>query len=217
VATFLGHDQVALEDILSGVDVHAITASTLGVGRQAAKPFTFKPLYGGNSGTPRERKYYKYFRERYVGIYRTQQSWTMEVALRKSLTTATGLRFYWPDTEISQSGYVTNTTSIFNYPIQSFATADIMPLVLVLIWHRLASFGDHATIVNTIHDSIVADVADDVLAEYKRVVVECFTRDIYPLLERLYGIKFDVPLGVGIKAGEWWGEGKEEKYEPKTT
>lgn len=217
VAAFLGNDERAKADILEGLDVHAITASTLGVSRQNAKAFTFKPLYGGKSGTPREKKYYKYFRERYSSLYRTQESWTMEVVQRKSLTTITGLRFYWPDTEISQSGYVTNTTSIFNYAIQSFATADIMPLVLCLIWHRLGGLGDSATIVNTIHDSIIADVADEALAEYKRVVVECFTRDIYPLLDRLYGIKFDVPLGVGVKAGEFWSEGQEQKYEPKSS
>jgi DNA polymerase I-like protein with 3'-5' exonuclease and polymerase domains len=138
----------------------------------------------------------------------------MEVVQRKALTTVTGLRFYWPDTEITKSGYVTNTTSIFNYPIQSFATADIMPLVLCLIWHRVNVLGDAAILANTIHDSVVADVEEASIADYKQIVVECFTRDIYPLLERLYGIKFDIALGVGIKAGEFWSEGEENKYEP---
>lgn len=214
VAAFLGNDARAKADICSGADIHAATASTLGVSRQNAKAFTFKPLYGGTKGTPRERKYYQYFRERYDGIYRTQSAWTMEVVRTKSLTTATGLRFYWPDTEITKSGYVTNTTSIFNYAIQSLATADIMPLVLVLIWHRVSALGDGATVVNTIHDSIISEVSPNTLDAYTRILIECFTKDIYELLRGIYGIEFDVPLGVGIKAGAFWGEGEESKHEP---
>ena len=135
----------------------------------------------------------------------------MEVVQRKYLTCSWGLRFYWPDAEVQRTGYVTHTTEIFNAHMQSFATADIIPLVLTLLWHRLGAFGEDATIINTIHDSCIADVAQHALAAYKQVVVECFTRDIYPLLERLYGIQFDVPLGVGIKAGEHWGDGDEEE------
>ena len=61
VAAFLGNDARAKKDISEGFDVHQATADTLGVSRQNAKAFTFKPLFGGNSGTPREKKYYKYF------------------------------------------------------------------------------------------------------------------------------------------------------------
>jgi DNA polymerase I-like protein with 3'-5' exonuclease and polymerase domains len=215
VATLLGHDAVAKDDIQKGVDVHANTASVIGVDRQQAKPFTFKPLYGGNSGTPRQRAYYEWFRNRYAGIYRTQESWTYTVARDKCLVTPWGLRFYWPDTEVSKSGYVTNTTQIFNYPIQSFATADIIPLCLVLVWHRVACLGERdCLLVNTIHDSIIAEIEPKVLDKYTRLIVDCFTHDIYELIEEIYGIKIDVPLGVGIKAGEHWGEGDERKFEP---
>jgi DNA polymerase I-like protein with 3'-5' exonuclease and polymerase domains len=215
VATLLGHDAVAKDDIQKGVDVHANTASVIGVDRQQAKPFTFKPLYGGNSGTPRQRAYYEWFRNRYAGIYRTQESWTYDVARDKHLVTPWGLRFYWPDAEVSKTGYVTNTTQIFNYPIQSFATADIIPLCLVLVWHRVGSLdADDCLLVNTIHDSVIAEVEPATLPAYKDIVVESFTKDIYELVESIYGIAIDVPLGVGIKAGEYWGEGKEEKFEP---
>lgn len=215
VAALLGHDAVAIRDIQEGVDIHANTAAVIGCNRQDAKPRTFRPLYGGNRGTPREQKYFEFFRQRYAGIYNAQSGWTVCVARDKHLITPWGLRFYWPDTEISKSGYITNTTQIFNYPIQSFATADIIPLVVVLVWHRLAVLGDsRCTLVNTIHDSIIAEVEPDALPAYKEIVVESFTRDIYPLVKSLYGLDMDIPLGVGIKAGEYWGEGTEEKFEP---
>lgn len=215
VAAYLGNDTQAKADILGGVDVHAATAKFVGVSRQEAKSRTFRPLYGGRSGTPRERRYIAYFTERYSGIYRTQTEWTHRVARDKYLITATGLRFYWPDTTIKEGGYVTNTTQIFNYAIQSLATADIMPLVLVCIWHRISDLGDAAVLTNTVHDSILGDVADAAVDEYKKIVIQAFTADIYPLLKKLYGIDFDVPLGVGIKTAVNWTDTKiEEKHEP---
>src|SRR5207302_5590559 len=120
-AAFLGNDEVAKRDIIEGADIHAFTASILKTSRQNAKPHTFKPLYGGMSGTAAEKRYYAAFRAKYKGVYEEQTRWTWEVLNKKQLRIASGLIFYWPDTEISRSGYISNTSSIFNYPVQSFA------------------------------------------------------------------------------------------------
>lgn len=213
VAAFLGDDAQAISDIQEGVDIHSNTAAVFKCSRQDAKSKTFAPLYGATSGDKRTIKYRDYFRTRYAGIFRTQTEWTMLVARDKFLTTRTGLRFYWPDTEIQCSGYVKNTTSIFNYPIQSLATADIIPLTLVLLWHRLGAFGDSAIITNTIHDSIVLEVKESfhLAGQSTRLLLQSFKDDSIRLLKGIYGIDFTVPLGVGIKAGEFWGEGAEVK------
>lgn len=214
VAGHLGADPVARRAALTGEDVHAFTASILGVSRQAAKPHTFKPLYGGQSGTNKEKAYYKAFREKYKDIYKTQKGWTLDVARDKQLRIASGLIFYWPNTRISADGYVSGTPSIFNYPIQSFATADIIPLTLALVWHELVDVPG-AFLVNTVHDSIIGEVGSENLAKYVDVLVRSFTETIYDMLERLYGIRFSMPLGVAIKAGSHWAEGEERKYEPR--
>lgn len=211
VATELGSDRVALGEICTGVDVHRLTSAIMRLERNRAKPYTFKPLYGGNSGTNTERKYYKAFREKYFAIYNEQTKWVNEVLASGVLTTCTGLKFYWPDTRITQSGYIVNTASIFNYPVSNLATADIIPLTLVIVWYKIASL--KTFIVNTIHDSIIAEVDQEEVDTYKQILVEAFTRDIYTMLKRLYGLDFKTPLGVGIKIGKFWGEGKEEKYE----
>jgi DNA polymerase I-like protein with 3'-5' exonuclease and polymerase domains len=114
VAAELGGDKKAIKGICEGVDVHSLSSSVMGIGRTEAKKFTFKPLYGGNSGTPKERAYYDAFRREYADIYNTQQSWVYRVLADKELTTISGLKFYWPDTKMQRSGYVTNTASIFN-------------------------------------------------------------------------------------------------------
>lgn len=213
VACDVGNDQTAKNDILRGVDVHRLTQDVIGVSRHEAKPFTFKPLYGGDSGTPRERAYYKAFREKYASIYETQTGWTLKVLRDKQLTIPSGLIFYWPDTRLQQSGYITNKASIFNYPIQSFATADIIPLVLWLVWLKLGTM--MTKIVNTIHDSIIAEVHKDEVEVYKQILIKAFTEEIYQVLQQLYGYNFTTPLGVGINISKFWGEGTEEKYEPK--
>lgn len=211
-ATDMAHDPVALTDILGRVDVHKFTASIIGCSRQEAKPHTFKPLYGGRSGTKRERAYYDAFRTRYGVIYNTQMSWVYHVLEHKSLTIPSGLTFYWPDTSVSSSGYISNTSSIFNYPIQSFATADISQLSLLLVWHNIA--GMDSFICNTVHDSGVLESPEQELDKVKEIVVNCYTEQIYGCLDSLYSYRFSTPLGVGIKIGKYWGEAaNEEKFE----
>lgn len=216
VAVDLGNDERGYKAICTGVDVHRLTSEVMGLGRTAAKPYTFKPLYGGMSGSPKERKYYEAFRREYSGVYNTQQGWVYKVLADKALRIQSGLIFYWPDTKITRSGYVENTPSIFNYPVQSFATADIVPLCVIAVWHRLGRCPrdeERIRLVNTVHDSVVAEVPKSMLQYYKGVLEQAFTKDIYLLVERLYGRTIKVPLGVGIKAALHWGEGEEEKLE----
>lgn len=215
VACYLGRDSAARALIESDGDVHKLTASVLGVDRQAAKSHTFKPLYGGESGTKRERAYYKAFRDAYPEVFKEQSRWVDTVLKRKELRIASGLLFYWPNTKMLSDGYVQNKASIFNYPVQSFATADIIPLSLVLLWYLMD--GMKSFIVNTIHDSIIAEVSPDEVEKYKEYVEQAFTGEVlYDILDRLYKIKFDVPLGAGLKIAPFWGETKEEiKFKAK--
>jgi DNA polymerase I-like protein with 3'-5' exonuclease and polymerase domains len=210
VAADLARDDLAYNLVKSGGDVHALAASTLGVSRDAAKAKSFRPLYGGSSGTPKEKAYYKAFREAYPDIFKEQTRWTLEVAKTKALRIASGLIFYWPDTEIKQSGYVTNTTSIFNAPIQSFSW-DIISLVLRDVWERIE--GIDANIINAQHDSIILEVALESVDDVKTILVDSFTTRIYTIMSSLFGYEIKVPLGCGIKSGEFWGEGKEIKVE----
>lgn len=217
VAAELGSDPVAYNEIVTGEDIHAITASELTKAgepteRQAAKSRSFRPLFGGSSGTLAEREYCKFFRKKYSEIYNTQTKWTQQVAASKigELITPYGMRFYWPGTKMSRSGYIDNTTSIFNYAIQGFATAEIIPIAVVFFWHRIK---DHdIELVNTIHDSVVAEVAPHEEEFLKQASIQSFTKDVYDFLKNCYSYSFSVPLGVEVKTGEHWGEGKGSKH-----
>lgn len=204
VAAFLGGDDRAYTDIIEKVDIHSFTASILGTSRQAAKADTFKPLYGGQSGTERQQEYYRAFREKYHKIEGTQQGWIKEVLATKKLKTITGLTFYWPDTRVTHTGYVVNTASIYNYPVQSFATADIVPIATVYTWHQMKVMQFKAFIVNVIHDSIITEEPEDESEQLSQIAEEAFSIYVIDYLKKVYNIKFTVPLEIESKTGEFW-------------
>lgn len=216
----LARDPQVLADVQAGADVHRYTASIMlrkpesevtKDERNDSKEYTFKPMYGGTRGTKREQEYYEAFRTKYKVMFETQRGWTHEVLEHGRLRTASGLIFYWPGTSMSRTGYITNTPSIFNYPVQSFATAEIIPVSVVYTFWEARRRGLDARIVNTIHDSVISEVAEGDVDKYQEVVVESFLDRTYEYIETVYGIDLYVPLGVETKAGTNWGEGEEIK------
>lgn len=216
----MAEDPQVLYDVTHDEDIHRFTASVLnrvpedkvtGKQRTDAKSDTFKPLYGGQTGTKRQMEYYDAFRKKYSKIYEMQMGWVHIVLRDKVLVTPTGLKFYWPDTRMTSSGYITNTPSIFNYPVQSGATADCIPVSLVYLFWEIEALGLDAFLINTVHDSVIGDVAKKDLDRYHETVVHCFLDKTYEYFDVVFGIEMYVPLGVGFKAGSHWGEGEETK------
>ena len=220
VAAFLGNDKVAKASIRNDVDQHAFTGQQLfgytpdewdtldkderKVLRQDAKSETFKPLYGGSKGSPAQERYYAAFRELFPELNDTQESWTFEVLANKSLKMPWGMEWYWPYTKQSHDGYISNTPSIYNYPIQSLATADIVPVAMVFAYHRAQHLDKMIKIFNTVHDSITAEFPPASAEMWQHICTQAFTLDVYRYLEECYSLDFDVPLGVGICIGSRW-------------
>lgn len=228
VAAHLGRDQVALADIRNPkFDAHYQTAERIlkkarelisKDERSDIKPFTFKPLYGGMSGTDEQRAYYRFFQEKYNGIYKVQEGWSYLVLRDKMLTTEWGLKFYWPDTKLEVNakggkGYIKNRTSIFNYPVQSLATAEIIPIALVYFWHKAKALKLRLFLTNTVHDSINCELPPEEEEIFRDLSEECFTIDCFRYLDVVYRVRFTVPLGAETKVGTHWSEGKERKYD----
>lgn len=234
VAAFLGQDKQAMADIADPTwDAHITSASAMSqisydelyalyrAGdkraaelRQLAKPETFKPLYGGSKGTPAQERWYAAFRERYPDLAEVQENWVAEVLSTKQLVTPWGLTYYWPRATVNNYGYVNCKASVYNYPVQALATAEIIPIAVRSLRDRIRAAGlsDRVVIVNTVHDSIVVELDPEVLTAFKEHAIMAFTVDVYEYLDKVYGLKFNVPLGCGIKAGSHWSEGKEESY-----
>lgn len=243
-AAFLGQDAQALRDISDpSFDAHVKSASVMReldydnlfecykrgdraakAVRQDAKPDTFKPLYGGTKGTPAQERWYKEFQSRYSGIYSTQEGWLADVQASPSgeLVTPWGMRFRWNfktnrhGTPIDPATGKPIGPAVFNYPVQSLATAEIVPIALICLFRRVRQAGLDVTFVNSIHDSVVCIVKKAHLAEFNALVMQCFTESVYLYLWREYGLEFRVPLGVEITWGTHWGEGESLKYDDVT-
>lgn len=209
VAVELGKDAVGYKSIVEGEDVHSFTAQVMEVSRQDAKPETFKPLYGGRSGTDAQQAYYAAFKEKYKDIATTQEMWTRQVLNNKQLCTDYGMIFFWPNVQVSRSGYISDTTLIYNYPISGFATGEIIPIALIHFWHR--SRHTKIKVFNTIHDSIVASIHKDFVEEYEHIAKTSMTDDVFKFLREVYDYEFQIPLGVGVKIAKNWGDSKLEK------
>lgn len=214
VAADLCRDNTAYEEIVNEVDIHSFTAKVMTeagepTDRQSAKRMTFKPLFGGQSGTKAEKDYIEFFTNKYEGIATEQRTWTYKVLNNKHLRTRYGMMFFWPHVNKSRSGYISDTTNIYNFPIQGFATAEIIPIALIHFWHKIK--GLRVWILNTIHDSIICKVHKDDVEEYERIAKEALTTDVFRFLREVYSYDFVVPLGAGIKVGKNWGTSKTEK------
>lgn len=181
--------------------------------RQAGKPETFKPIYGGKKGTKAQERWYAEFRRRYNVLASTQQAWVDEVVRTKRLITPWGMRYYWPFAKMSDSGYVNVETQVANYPVQALATAEIIPVAIRALWDRLAGW-EGVCFVNTVHDSVVLEVRDDaaLIAKLIQEAKLAFTTDVYNHFRAMHGMEFAVPLGIGVKYGTHLGEGKEMKW-----
>ena len=207
-AVFLAQDKQGMEDIKNKIDVHRFTADVIGVSRQDAKAHTFKPLYGGTTGTDAEKKYYKTFAEKYKGISKWHDELQTQAITYKRIKLPTGREYAFPYAERMPWGGSSYGTQIKNYPVQGLATADIVPLACIKIYKLMNEQKVKSLLINTVHDSIVADVYPGEEAVMSRIFDEG-TASVIPALKEYYGINFNVPLDTEIKMGYDWLNMKE--------
>ena len=212
-AAYLSQDEVAIEEVSTGFDVHAYTAKVISdagqpTSRQDAKAHTFAPLYGatGYGRSKAEAAYYEHFTAKYKGVAAWHSRLAKEAVNTQKITTPSGREFAFPDVVRKSTGRVSHFTQIKNYPVQSFATADIVPIALLHIDDLLK--GMQSCIVNSVHDSIVIDVHPDEEAQVINVIAA--TNDALPELITLrWGVDFNVPLLLEAKIGPNWLDTKD--------
>ena len=215
VAAFLSQDQTALDEVATGFDVHSYTAKVISdagqpISRQDAKSHTFAPLYGasGFGRTQAEAAYYKQFTKKYSGIGKWHEALAKEALNTGKIRTPSGREFSFPDVQRRRFGGVTYFTQIKNYPVQSFATADIVPVSLIYIDKLMGVNQMWSCIVNTVHDSIVIDVHPDETAKVLKVINRT-NEMLTSLVNKKWNIDFNVPLLLEAKIGDNWLDTKD--------
>ena len=213
VSAYLSQDKIAMKEIEDGFDVHSYTARIISdagekTSRQEAKAHTFAPLYGatGFGRTPSQATYYKHFTEKYKGIALWHSKLAKEVMNTGKVRIPSGREFSFPDVVRRRDGSVSHFTQIKNYPVQSFATADIVPLILTHIAKKLEVL--QSKVVNSVHDSIVIDVHPD---EIDTVIslIKNINDTMKALIEQQFEISLNVPLLLEAKIGNNWLDTKD--------
>ncbi len=198
VAAEMSGCQKALEDIIAGVDIHRISASKIfnikeedvtDEQRQTAKPSTFAPLYGASKDWG--------LMERYPGIGKWHKNLINSAIQTKKIVLPTGRTYNFPTVRRTEYG-CTGQTKIKNYPVQGFATADVVPAILIELYNRLRGF--KSKLIFTIHDSILIDIhpeEKDKIIEITRLTLSSAT----DIIKNRYNIDLKVPLKADIKIG----------------
>jgi len=208
VAAFLSQDSTAMQEIETGFDVHSYTAKVISdagqpTARQAAKEHTFAPLFGATGyGRPKAvAAYYKHFNEKYEGVAAWHEELADEAANFEKITNKSGRQYAFPGVTRRANNSVTHFTMIKNYPVQGFATGDIVPVVLLEFERLLEPL--HSCLVNTVHDSMVIDVHPD---EVKKVltIVNTINSNLNCVIKDAYDVEMNVPLLLEAKIGKNW-------------
>ena len=214
VAGELSKDPQIIEDITNGKDVHKQTAAIINQCdeskitkdlRQQAKAFTFAPLYGGlGMGEPDHIR--NYFKE-YFNIYKGLKEWHTElvdgVMSEGIIRTPSGREFAFPHAERLHGGRISNQTAVVNYPVQSFATADIVPLSCIRALRKFKELGLKSKIILTVHDSIVVDCHPSEFNSVIKSLVWAMSEIEEEMVQR-FNYKPLLPLDVEVNYGPNW-------------
>ena len=207
-AAYLAQDEIAMEEINTGFDVHSYTAKVISdagqpTTRQQAKEHTFAPLFGatGYGRSKAEEAYYIQFIDKYKGIAAWHKNLGEEAMRFNKITNVSGRQYAFPDISRRSNGSVTHFTMIKNYPVQGFATGDVVPVVLNEMYKRLEPM--QSCLVNTVHDSTVIDIHPDEVDQVLGMVND-MNEGLTDLVESVYGIRMNVPLLLEAKIGPNW-------------
>ena len=207
-AAYLAQDEVAMEEINTGFDVHSYTAKVISdagqpTTRQQAKEHTFAPLFGatGYGRSKAEEAYYIHFTEKYQGVANWHKNLADEAVRFNKITNVSGRQYAFPDVKRNSRGGVSHFTMIKNYPVQGFATGDVVPVVLIELEERLK--GLQSCLVNTVHDSTVIDIHPEE-KETVLQIIDDMNEGLTDLIEKAYNVKMNVPLLLESKIGPNW-------------
>ena len=116
-----------------------------------------------------------------------------------------GRQFFWPNEERRRNGRTKNYTQQVNYPVQSAATADLVPLSCIRAYRKFKELDLRSKLILTVHDSIVVDThpaEEEQVKEALKWAMEGVTEEA---TER-WGYEFVLPLKIEISRGKNWLE-----------
>ena len=217
-ASYLSQDETAYKEIWNNVDQHTDNQERFGLpSRLIAKTFVFRLIYGGSAfsyandpnftAVSKSESFWQDVIDAFYKKYNGLAKWHKEVvatAMRdRQLIMPTG-RIYKYEPELKYGRVKWPRTKILNYPVQGLG-ADLMAIARVSLSNRLKG-KDGVKLINTVHDSIILDFDSKVWDNNSivQLVDKCFT-DVPLNFEKLFGVKFNLPMRVECQVGSDWG------------
>jgi DNA polymerase-1 len=195
--------------------------------RKWFKTLTFGLLYGAgaktlatnaNCSVETATKFINTFYNRYHGVYQYHEKVLIEpydVPGRSTecnqfiKTSETQRKYVFKEYENSEwvakktkRKYSYSPTELKNYPVQGLATADIVPLMLGLLFRKFIKDSE-VHLVNTIHDSILFDVEASAVDRVQHEVFELLN-NTHVYYEKTFGVPLRLPLSAGCSVGVNW-------------
>ena len=217
--SFLSQDEVAIQEILDGVDMHSVNQERFKLlSRLIAKIFNFRmifadaysemgfarPAYAYSKDPEFNNSSVKYwtgvveeFFNKYKGMYQHGLNLINEVNRTGKLVQITGREYEFSMVE-HRGVREYPRTQILNYPVQGLS-AELMAQARVTLRKRLMEKGydldRQVLLMNTVHDSIELDVDGTPETWYNICIeLENVLLDLPRLFEKYYGVAFNVPL-----------------------
>lgn len=220
--TYLSGCPIAREELINDYDIHSANQVAFGLpSRLVAKKFLFRLIYGGTAysyandvdftDTSSSERYWQTVIQRFHDKYTGWSAWWTGL-IQEATTTgkivnpATGRTYEYTKTRWGSWP----ETTIKNYIVQGFA-ADLMSIARVSFAKRFHDLNINGILVNTVHDSIVADIDP---SEMERTV-ELFHKvfdDLPKNFERLFKKEFNLPLKCEVSIGANMKDLTEVKY-----
>jgi len=217
VAAYLSQDKIMMAEIISGADMHADNMKMLKLpSRLVAKVFVFRTLYGGGAysfahdanfaecrlNEKRWQVIIDTFYEKYEGLRQWHIKIVQDVIATGKLVMPTG-RIFDFEPILKGGELVYPITLIKNYPVQS-GGADLMALARVSFFNKLKKLDlKDYKLVNTVHDSIVIDTAENNIELLCSVLHQTF-KDLPGNFHKLFGVEFNLPIVCTIDKGMNW-------------
>lgn len=198
--------------------------------RKPFKRFSFLLVYGGGattlmaqSGCDRAtaKKFINTFYSRYTGVKRYHEE-IVAKAEKEAVVSydpdKSGPQYTYYHTSPTGRHYIFNKypneykgglsfspTELKNWPIQGFATGDVVPMMVGILLRKLedAKLTPDVKLVMTVHDSVVLDVPIDKLNECA-ILAKQTLEDAPKYMKSIFNIDFPCQLGVGVDAGLNW-------------
>lgn len=210
---------------LYGVPESSVTSEQ----RRTAKMLSFQLQYGAGVTTLAEkngvpihiaRKFIDNYYRRYPEVKRWQDSNIALAAAKRvvskkgqgkmplgqaTLIAPTGRRLTFQEYPNDRGGVGFSPTQIKNYPVQSFATGDVVIACLGYLFREAtqSEYREHIKLVNTVHDSVIVDCKEEYLDKALDMIQNTIGR-AKEIMNYHFNLNMEFELPIEIKVGKTW-------------